>query len=243
MGLDRPPSLQSMLGFHLESQQQPLRRLHTRGRRDGRGLPSLPPPGQPDRWPGQQDPRRPDRSRPHRTPALHHRHPATTRRPTPAACSDGTEVTAATPCCGTLDGAVAVRDAARASRSQQQGPTTRPSTVRILECPGRPDRGTTRLAVPHSRLRATRHPDSLRSSPARGANPSLDHRPAHPHGTSYEPDWIPRPNRDLTAIAERFAPGQAASQGPKPPASSHRKSPRSRATTPVSPSDPRKTTG
>ncbi|MEU1692504.1 SMI1/KNR4 family protein [Streptomyces hirsutus] len=26
--------------------------------------------------------------------------------------------------------------------------------------------------------------------------------------TSYEPDWIPRPNRDLTAIAERFAPGQ-----------------------------------
>ncbi|MEH6373213.1 SMI1/KNR4 family protein [Streptomyces sp. KLMMK] len=26
--------------------------------------------------------------------------------------------------------------------------------------------------------------------------------------TSYEPDWLPRPNRDLTAIAERFAPGR-----------------------------------
>ncbi|MFE7778138.1 hypothetical protein ACFU5O_30395 [Streptomyces sp. NPDC057445] len=26
--------------------------------------------------------------------------------------------------------------------------------------------------------------------------------------TSYEPDRIPRPNRDLTAIAEQFAPGQ-----------------------------------
>ncbi|MEU7428152.1 SMI1/KNR4 family protein [Streptomyces sp. NPDC040750] len=26
--------------------------------------------------------------------------------------------------------------------------------------------------------------------------------------TSYEPDWIPRPNHDQMAIAERFAPGQ-----------------------------------
>jgi hypothetical protein len=43
MGLDRPSSLQSVLGFHLESNQPPLRRLRTRSRRVGRGLPPLPP--------------------------------------------------------------------------------------------------------------------------------------------------------------------------------------------------------
>jgi hypothetical protein len=95
--------------------------------------------------------------------------------PPAAARCTGTVVTAAAPCSATLHGAVAVRGAARASRSQQQGPTARLLTVRILECPGRPDHGAAWLAAPYSRLGATRHPDYLRGSPAGGANPGLDH--------------------------------------------------------------------
>lgn len=61
-----------------------------------------------------------------------------------------------------------------------------------------------------------------------------------------------RANCSAMAVRSRLAWGAqsgsgsyevAASHGPKPSASSHRNAPRSRATTPVSPSEPRKTTG